>query len=314
MAIDEVPVEGRERAGIRADRSTGVVRASRAVVAHPVDVGAARDVGLGGETRIGVLAHAHHVGCHDPVEGIDEQLQEPVIDLAWLDASEQSPVAEHHQPLDVVRMAGGQDLAERLAKAAHPRLTRPVERRQVERVTEQVRLTESRHPGAVGVAQVLPPTQELPDEALHGGQWDRPLDIGSPFGVMERGQGRLTGFASGQQPKVQRHRQQGVGQHRLAVDHGVLVRPEVPKSLRDERVQREQGVGTSDRPREPEGRSGVLAEGGVDPGDHICRQRVGQEQRGTREGRARWWDAPVLCIEVPGTTLRLRVRRAGTGR
>src|SRR5689334_9616807 len=102
-AGEEGPVTRREGAGALADADPGVVGAAAAVVAHPVDVGAAAGVRLGRhEAAVRVLGHADDVRQHDPVVAVHEAALEPVGQLRRIVAALQRPVAEHHEPLDVV--------------------------------------------------------------------------------------------------------------------------------------------------------------------------------------------------------------------
>ena len=99
------------------------------MVAHLVDVGAARSVGLGGEqAAVGVLAHADDVGRHHPAEAVDEGGGEPLGQLAGPIRPLQGVVAQDHQALDVVGPAAIAHPSQRVVEAlgAHRGGVRPV--------------------------------------------------------------------------------------------------------------------------------------------------------------------------------------------
>ena len=75
------------------------------MVAHPVDVGAARCVRLGRHAAaVGMKSHPDHVGGHDPVSPVDEGGPHPPSHGLRVGARCQRQVPEHHQPFDVVNV------------------------------------------------------------------------------------------------------------------------------------------------------------------------------------------------------------------
>ena len=145
-------------------------------------------------------------------------------------------VAEDHQPRDVVGPAVIADRGQRLLQAVgvgavriHARRTSRADGccgRQL--VAGPVVLTEV----PIEVPDVVPPADDLPNEALHRG--DRGVALG--VGVL----GRPDDLQRVQQPEVQRRRQQRVGHPAVPAQHGVLVRPEGGQPVLDEVLQRRQ--------------------------------------------------------------------------
>ena len=77
------------------------------VVGHFADVVRSGEIGFGGEeSAVGKLGHAVDVGDHDPVVGVDEEFHEPAVNVVGVDATEEHEVAEDHEALDVVAIAG----------------------------------------------------------------------------------------------------------------------------------------------------------------------------------------------------------------
>ena len=158
LAVEEVPVQGVEGAGVAAAAGFLVVVAALAVVAHAVEVGGARHVGLGGEqAAVGKLAHAHGVGQLDPLEGVDVDAQIPAVHFGRIKAGEQREVADHHEALDVVGVGVLEGLAHRLGEAAHLGLAGPEPGGQRAVVAEGVGLGVGGHAGPVDAAHVFAP-------------------------------------------------------------------------------------------------------------------------------------------------------------
>ena len=83
------------------------------VVAHFQDIITGADIGFGGhEPTIGKLAHAVNIGNHDPIIGIDKEFHKPAVNFIGVDFAEEHEVAENHEALDVVAVAGLEDGAD----------------------------------------------------------------------------------------------------------------------------------------------------------------------------------------------------------
>ena len=236
MTVQEPPVAGGERAGVIADPDRGPVAATTAVVAHPVDVGTAAGVRLGGDlAAVRVLRHAHHVRHHDPVVPVDEGAVEPVGHLRRIPTPLHRIVSQHHQPGNVV----------------HPTVVPEIgqDRRQAARLDGvgiqfgepggNVAVGVQRVAGAVvraevpvQVPDVVPPTDQLPDEALHRGDRQIVLATGGldPAHQLERIE----------QPEIQRTGHQGMRQPGIAGQHRVLVGSEGRQAVVDEVLERGQ--------------------------------------------------------------------------
>ena len=141
------------------------------VVAHAVQVGRARDIGLGGQqAAVGKLAHAQGVGQLDPLEGVDVDAEVPAVQGLRIQPDQQREVADDHQALDVVGVGVLERLADGARQAGHAGATRPEPLGQRQPVPEVVALVVAGHVRPVDPAHVLAPAQDLADEALRGGQ------------------------------------------------------------------------------------------------------------------------------------------------
>ena len=263
----EVPVQHGDRTRQRAGALRGIVAAACAVVAHAFHVLTRGRVRLAGEPpAIGVERHAGGVRPLDPVHGIDVGSEVPVADRLRTQFREEREVARDHQPLDVVRVAMGKRLADRLAHAVHAGLAGPVPRRQRPLVTEVVRLGKPGHVAPVDAADELAPAEHLPHEPLRGRERRHPRPIGS--------------FRSGQhvprveQLEVHRGREQRMPAERHARPHRVLEAAELRQPLAHEGVERAAGIVRRHRPVEARQRTGVAGEVKFDVGKRIARDPV----------------------------------------
>jgi hypothetical protein len=105
VALEEGPVAGRERAGVVAESLPRVVAAAAAVVAHPVDVGAAGRVGLGGQRPPSACWLMPTTLAPSPSRSRRRSCGGTSRSSPRVDAALQRVVAEHHQPRDVVHPA-----------------------------------------------------------------------------------------------------------------------------------------------------------------------------------------------------------------
>lgn len=93
MSIEEVPIESREGTRIFFATSLGIEGATFAVIRHPRDVGATCSIWLCHHLpAIGMNAHTDHIGDHDPVVGIDEDLRHPIEELLRIDTSKECKI------------------------------------------------------------------------------------------------------------------------------------------------------------------------------------------------------------------------------
>ena len=103
MPRHEVPIQSGEWASVVAHALSAVEMTTFAVVAHLVDVGAARCIWLGRHlATISELRHTHNIGDHDPLGTINEIRPHPVGELLWIDARDQTQVADNHESLNVM--------------------------------------------------------------------------------------------------------------------------------------------------------------------------------------------------------------------
>ncbi|CAB5037830.1 unannotated protein [freshwater metagenome] len=94
-----------------------------AVVAHLVDVRTARCIWFGGHlATVGELRHAHNIGNHDPFGTIHKIGPHPVGELLWIDASNETQIADNHESLNVMRVRVRIDLGHNLRDTLHLRL------------------------------------------------------------------------------------------------------------------------------------------------------------------------------------------------
>ena len=168
MTNHKVPKQTVEGAAVRADLLLHLVAATFTVVRHAVDVGPGGRVGLGGEGGVGSQRHSVHIGQLHPLVGINKARPKPVGELNGPNAQHQAQVTEHHQPLDVMGVAGFLNPAYGVAHAGHlGAVGVPEKIRQRLVGSKAIGLPKPRHAQVVHPADELPPTNHLADEALH---------------------------------------------------------------------------------------------------------------------------------------------------
>ena len=300
MTHQEVPVQGRKRAGAVATALRGVVTAALAVRAHALDVLAGGDIGLASHhAAIGVLAHAQGVGQLHPFHGINIDRQVPGVHLPGLHTEHQRVQAGDHQALDVIGVAMLEGLRQSVAQAGHISGAGPEPGWQVLLRIEGISVQISRHLGPVDAAGVFAPAENLPNETFHAGQWRMPVAV-SRFGASHH-------FARVQQLQVERGRQMRVVQPGVARPDCILVAPEQRQSLANEGVQGLQRLRPRDRPGKTVEPTGMAGKACLDERDDLARHGVGLENRPRRDG-ARPGSAKglaIVSVEVPLATNRL---------
>ena len=106
MSCHEVPIQSGEWTSVVAHALSAVEMTTFAVVAHLVDVCAARCIWLRSHlATISELRHTHNIGNHDPLGTINKVGPHPVGELLWIDASDQAQVADNHEALNVMRVS-----------------------------------------------------------------------------------------------------------------------------------------------------------------------------------------------------------------
>ncbi len=117
MASQKIPVENRERTRLRSTAFTGPKSTALAIIAHPLDVGAAGAIGLAGHAWPGVQCHAQGIGLFHPVDRIDIHREIPVGNLTRIESGDQGKIAGNHQALDMVGVAMLERLSDAVGKA-----------------------------------------------------------------------------------------------------------------------------------------------------------------------------------------------------
>ncbi len=106
------------------------------------------------------------VGQLHPLIGVGVDQEVPLVHLFRRDARQQGEVARHHETLNVVGVGQPLGFADHLRKAVHPRFAGPVEGGQRPLGLQRVGRRVVRHLQPVDAPDVLPPAQDLTDEAL----------------------------------------------------------------------------------------------------------------------------------------------------
>ena len=170
VAVEKIPVERVERAGVRSRCAPSRRSGSR------------RNGPTSGRYRRPTRHRASsrrrppsanwlmpmRVRRFDPFIGVGVDRQIPVVDLVGIDAREQREIAGHHQPLDMMGVGLVERGRDRLAAC------RPCRSRRSSRTTaaggraEGVAPRVVRAPQPVDAAHVFAPAEDLPDEALDG--------------------------------------------------------------------------------------------------------------------------------------------------
>ena len=126
MAIEEVPIESRQWAGIFARGPLRIVASSFAVVAHPIDVITTGAVRLGcHDPAVTVLAHSQRVGQADPIDRVSVHRHVPSMELIGVHAEQLCEQPQYHQPLNVMCVGGVDQQSHRVRDACHVRLAVP---------------------------------------------------------------------------------------------------------------------------------------------------------------------------------------------
>ena len=270
MPGEEIPVEHREGAGIRAAGRLRLVAAAPAGVAHAVDIGSGGAVGLGGHhTAVGILAHAECVGQFHPLHGIDIHRQIPAVDLLRPHPHEHGKQAGHHQPLNVVGVAISQCLAEGIPQTVHLRGGRPEKLGQRSIGPEGVAGFILRHEVPVDAAHILAPANHLPDEPL-GSLQGHPSLAPAPLG-------RGHHIARIEQFQIHAGRQPGVVEPGFTGPDGVLIAAKVGQSVDEKIMQRLAGLPRLHGPVEIGEAAGVCGKAHLHQIDHPLRGGVGEK-------------------------------------
>ena len=241
MANHEVPKQAVEGAAVRADLLLHLVATALAVVRHAVDVGSRGRIGLGGEGGIGSQRHPMHIGKLHPLVGIDKARPEPVGELNGTNAEHQAEIAKHHQPLDVVSIAGFLNPTHRIADTGHlGAVWIPEEVRQRLVGSKSIGLPETGHAQVVDPADELPPADHLADEAFHRIERSQALVLGL--------KGPINQIRGVEQTEIQGRRDAGVPKEALALHHGVLEVAVVSEALLKEGIQAMERIRASHRP------------------------------------------------------------------
>ena len=159
-----------------------------------------------------------------------------------LDAEEEGVESRDHEPLDVVRIAVGQGLVDRVAQTGHLGIAGPVEARERFLRLERVPLSIGRHEEPVEPADIFAPPEDLPDESLGAGE-------GGAAGAV----GLLCGGDRSprvEELEVERCRDPRVVEPGFAGPHRVLILPEGREAVRDEVVECGGGLRWRDGPVE----------------------------------------------------------------
>ena len=157
-----------------------------------------------------------------------------MLDLRGCDAGQQRKIAGDHEALNVMGIGVATRRVDGFEQAMHVRLRGPVEIRQRPGRIQIIALRVVRHVQPVQTADVLAPSQYLPDEALDRVQRRPVTSVG-----LER---RLADFARQQQADVQVRRQHRVEQVVFGCLHCILVVAEQGQAVVDEMLQRRQRV------------------------------------------------------------------------
>ena len=294
MPGKKIPVERGERAGLGARGFLGIVAAALAGIAHPVEIGTRRAVGLGcHHAAVGKLTHAERVGQLHPLDSVDVDSEVPLVHLPGLHAEEEREQAGHHQPLDVMGIAMLERLADGVPEAVHVGVAGPVESGQRSVGPEGVAVDILRHELPVDAADVLPPADHLPDETLRGLERRLPFSPG-PLGAGDD----VTGV---EQLHVERLRDPRVVEPGLTGPDGVLVAAKRGEAVGEKVVQRRAGFEGRHRPVELGKAAWMAGEPRVHQVDDAAGDRVGGEASRRRQHARPLLRkcAAVLGVEVP---------------
>ena len=243
VTVEEVPVEGRERAGGLTRALGGVEFAPLAVLTHPLDVSATGGVRLGHENpAVGVGAHTDDVRHHHPLGGIDELFAHPIEELLRVHARDKCEVGQHHEPWDVMNPSARFDIGHDCANAVHFCLVRISEERQqrpagLELIECAVFL--SKEP--IHSVDVFPPANNLPNKRLDRLNRSLPCAVGGNHGV--------DGFTRIEQSVVEVGAEERVVERPVVARHGVFERTKALEVVGDEVVELRECSRTSSCPR-----------------------------------------------------------------
>ena len=127
MLVQEIPVQRGHGAGVSAHSCLALVFAVAAVITHAFDVSAASHIRLAGKAPpIGKQRHACRVGQFHPLYRVNIDRQIPVANGLRVDLRGDAKHAGDHQPLNVVRVAVLERLANALLHAIHVGVPGPV--------------------------------------------------------------------------------------------------------------------------------------------------------------------------------------------
>ncbi|VXA84398.1 hypothetical protein AERO8C_170071 [Aeromonas veronii] len=294
IAPEKVPVEAVEGATSVAVACFDLIVAPLAVVAHPLEIGAAAGVGFAAhQAAIGKLAHAAGVGQLDPLDGIHIDAEIPLIHLVRIEPRQQGKVAGHHQPLDMVGVAMLQRLMNGVAHAGHPGFTAPEETGQRPVGPEKIGLLVVGHLFPVEGTDKLAPAEDLANKPLHLRQRDVGL-IGLPvgFGAADHLK-RMKHFA------VEGKRQTAVKQAPAPLAQGILIAAKVGQAVGEKMGEQLATLAPCDGPRQL---AGIRLADGTDPvsGQHgINLAHLVGKGEGSRDWLARRQFGAVLVIKIP---------------
>ncbi len=131
MALQKVPIQRGEGAGIGACRLLGPEGTARTMATHTLQILAAGNIGFGGEqATVGVLRHPQNIGHFHPVDGIHIDRQKPFVHGLRTHTQEQGKKTGNHEALDVMGVAGSKGALQHVAQTGHFDLSRPIPSRQ----------------------------------------------------------------------------------------------------------------------------------------------------------------------------------------
>ena len=271
-----------------------LIVAPLAVVAHPLEIGAAAGVGLAAhQAAIGKLAHAAGVGQLHPLDGIHIDAEIPLIHLVRIDPRQQGKVAGHHQPLDMVGVTVLKRLANSVAHAGHPSFAAPEKAGQRPVGPEKIGLLVVGHLLPVKGANKLAPAEDLANKPLHLCQRDGGL-IGLPVGF-----GGADHLKRMKHLAVEGKRQAAVKQAPAPLAQGILIAAKVRQAVGEKMGQQLATLAPCDGPRQL---AGIRLADGTDPvaGQHgINLAHLVGKGEGFRDRLALRQFGAVLVIKIP---------------
>lgn len=296
VALEKIPVEGGEGAGVVPSALGGIVAACLTIVAHALDIFSGGGVGFAGhDAAVGILRHAEGVGEFDPFDGVEIDGEVPFVGLAGIDAEEKRKESGDHEALNVVGVAVGEGLFEGIAHAGHVGVAGPVECGQIVGGVEGVFLEIAGHVQPIDAADVFAPADDLADEAF--GSFERnAVWIGAP--------GLFHCFADGDgvdEFDVEGAGESGVVEERFFGPHGILIVAKVGEAVLDEIGECRFCLSGRDWPVEGVEIAGMIRKSLVDFLENRLGDFVGRESFsfGQIFGAAFWKGSPVGGIVVP---------------